>query len=134
MELRDPPPDLFLLNKPAVCCTWTATCVVFFVAIITNMFIKMIIWHDPKLSAMEKKTSENVHQNYRRSFPFSGKQNVSKDVFLFDIGYSNRVTYFFDTSCNFVIIYQQFLPTIAPAGSKSHVCSLYLLITSFRET
>ena len=26
-----------------------------FIAMITNMFIKMIIWHDPKFSAMEKK-------------------------------------------------------------------------------
>ena len=51
----DPPPNLFLLNKPAVCCTWTATCVVFFVAMITNMVIKMIIWHDPKFSAMDRK-------------------------------------------------------------------------------
>ena len=25
-----------------------------FMAMITNMFIKMIIWHDPKFSAMEK--------------------------------------------------------------------------------
>ena len=54
-----------------------------FIAMITNIFIEMIIWHDPKFSAMEKKLARMFTKITDVHFLFQERKMFHQTTFFY---------------------------------------------------